>query len=201
MSQPDWPSPSVASRQPSFRISARRFGLYVLFGSLAVLFLATLVGYFVTRADSPNWRGVTTPEPPSGLWFSTLLAVGISLALESARRAVRKNQLAVLPGRLRLGILAAVLFLGVQAVNWYALRGVAFGSDTPPHVVVGFYLLTGLHAAHVLGGFVPLGVVLSGAMAREYSSSHHEGVSLCVEYWHFLTVVWLVLFATLELFG
>jgi len=201
MSQPEWPRPSVSPRQPSFRISSRRLGLYVLFASLAVLFLATLVGYFVTRADSANWRGVTTPEPPSGLWLSTLLALGISLALESARRAARKNQLGALPGRLRLGIAAAVAFLGVQAVNWYSLRGVAFGSETPPHVIVGFYLLTGLHAAHVLGGFVPLGVVLSGAVAREYSSSRHEGVSLCAEYWHFLTVVWLVLFATLELFG
>jgi cytochrome c oxidase subunit 3 len=201
MSQPQWPSPSLPPREPSFRMSSRRLGVYVLFGSLGVLFIATLVGYFVTRADSANWRAATTPAPPTGLWLSTLLALAISVSLESARRAARKNQLAVLPSRLRLGIGAAVAFLGAQAVNWYSLHEVAFGNDKPAHVVVGFYLLTGLHAAHVLGGIVPLGIVLNGAMAREYSSSRHEGVSLCADYWHFLAVVWLVLFATLELFG
>jgi heme/copper-type cytochrome/quinol oxidase subunit 3 len=128
-------------------MSSRRLGVYVLFGSLGVLFIATLVGYFVTRADSANWRAATTPAPPTGLWLSTLLALAISLSLESARRAARKNQLAALPSRLRLGI------------------------------------------------------VLNAAVAREYSSSRHEGVSLCADYWHFLAVVWLVLFATLELFG
>ncbi len=201
MSQPHWPSPSAPPREPSFRMSSRRLGVYVLFASLAVLFLATLVGYFVTRADSANWRGATTPAPPAGLWLSTLLALAISAALESARRAARSNRLAALPGRLRLGMVLALAFLAVQAVNWYSLHGVAFGNDQPAHVVVGFYLLTGLHAAHVIGGFVPLGIVLNGAVAREYSSSRHEGVSLCAEYWHFLAVVWLVLFATLELFG
>lgn len=201
MSQPQWPSPSLPPREPSFRMSPRRLGVYVLFASLGVLFIATLVGYFVTRADSANWRGASTPALPSGLWLSTVLALAISLALESARRAARKNRLAALLVRLRLGAAAAVAFLAAQAVNWYSLHGVAFGEDKPAHVVVGFYLLTGLHAAHVIGGFVPLGIVLNAAAAREYSSSRHEGVSLCADYWHFLAVVWLVLFVTLELFG
>lgn len=182
-------------------MSSRRLGVYVLFASLGVLFIATLVGYFVTRADSANWRAATTPPLPAGLWLSTLLALAISVALESARRAARKNRLSALPGRLRLGIGAAIAFLCAQAVNWYSLHGLAFGNDKPAHVVVGFYLLTGLHAAHVLGGFVPLGIVLNSAVAREYSSSRHEGVSLCADYWHFLSIVWLVLFAALELFG
>jgi cytochrome c oxidase subunit 3 len=62
-----------------------------------------------------------------------------------------------------------------------------------------FYMLTGLHAAHVVGGLVPLTLVMSRARRREYSSSSHEGVQLCVHYWHYLGVVWLVLFSALEL--
>ena len=60
-----------------------------------------------------------------------------------------------------------------------------------------FFTLTGVHALHVLGGFVPLGIVLHRAKRREYSSSRHEGVRFCVQYWHFLAVVWLVLVAVL----
>jgi cytochrome c oxidase subunit 3 len=176
-------------------------GLYVLFASLAVLFLASLVGFFVTRADSAAWRTPEAPPPPRGLWLSTALVFLISFALESARSAAKRNQLAVLPRRLGLGMIGAIAFLLAQALNWYSISHVAFAHPRPPLVVVGFILLTGLHAAHVIGGLVPLSIVLSCARAREYSSSRYEGLSLCTDYWHFLAVVWLVLFFVIEVFS
>jgi len=60
-----------------------------------------------------------------------------------------------------------------------------------------FYMLTGLHAAHVVGGFIPLGITIGNARRRRYTSSHYEGVWLCRQYWDFLGVVWVVLLATL----
>lgn len=197
---PHWPTSSAPPRQPSFKLSVRRLGLYVLFASLAVLFIASLVGFFVTRADSPAWSSPVTPPPPSGLWLSTALVFAISAALESARRAVKKNRLAALPTRLALGLFAALAFLVSQAVNWYAISDVAFGGK-PPLALVGFILLTGLHAAHVIGGLIPLSIVLGRAREREYSSSRYEGVSLCTDYWHFLAVVWVVLFVVLRTFS
>lgn len=186
-------------KQPSFRMSSRRLGVYVLFASLAVLFLATLVGYLVTRHDSPRWNNAETPAPPAGLWLSTVLVVAISAALENARRAARKNQLAALPRKLTIGLILCVAFLCAQAFNWYTLSA-ASSEQQPTMVVVGFYLLTGLHAAHVIGGLVPLAIVLSRAVQREYSSSRYEGLSLCADYWHFLSVVWLVLFVVIRTF-
>jgi cytochrome c oxidase subunit 3 len=176
-------------------------GLYVLFASLGVLFLASIVGFLVTRADSSSWRTPNAPPPPQGLWLSTLLVLLISFALESARSAAKKNQLALLPRRLVLGLFAAIAFLVAQALNWYSISNVAFVNPKPPLVVVGFILLTGLHAAHVIGGLVPLAIVLSHARDREYSSSRYEGVSLCTDYWHFLAVVWLVLFFVIVVFS
>ena len=60
-----------------------------------------------------------------------------------------------------------------------------------------FYMLTGLHALHVIGGFVPLVIVLNKAKGREYSSSNHEGVKLCAQYWDYLGVIWLCLLSVL----
>ena len=60
-----------------------------------------------------------------------------------------------------------------------------------------FYLLTGLHWLHVVGGFAPLGVVLYRVNQREYSSSRMEGIKFCVQYWHYLGAIWLVLLTTL----
>jgi cytochrome c oxidase subunit 3 len=60
-------------------------------------------------------------------------------------------------------------------------------------------MLTGLHAAHVLGGFIPLGIVLGRADRRRYSSSEHEGPRLCRQYWDYLFVVWVILLTALFL--
>lgn len=200
-SHPHWPGSSEPPRQPSFALSTRRLGLYVLFGSLAVLFIASLVGIFITRHESPRWLTPGTPEAPALLWLSTALVLALSASLEAARRAARKNRLKALPRRLGLGFLLALAFLAVQAINWYTLANASPAAHEPALAVVGFYLLTGLHAAHVIGGLVPLSIVLSRALEREYSSSRYEGVGLCTDYWHFLAVVWLVLFVVLQSFA
>ena len=67
------------------------------------------------------------------------------------------------------------------------------GSDPYARYAFTFYWLTALHAAHVVGGFVPLGIVIARARRRQYSSSRYEGVRLCKQYWDYLGVVWIVL--------
>jgi heme/copper-type cytochrome/quinol oxidase subunit 3 len=174
-------------------------GTYVLFASLSVLFAASLVAYFVTRAQSPLWRTEDLPRLPLGLWLSTLLIFGISSAFQSALGAARKNHPAALMQRLWLGTALVALFLFAQVQNWLAMYHGLFGAPVRSLYPYTFYMLTGLHAAHVVGGFVPVALVLGRARRREYSSSNHEGLRLCVHYWHYLGVVWLVLFSALEL--
>jgi cytochrome c oxidase subunit III len=194
------PSSSALSRsgRPPDGLSARQLGLNVFLVSLSVLFAASLVGYFVTRAQSPHWRIADRPGLPGGLWLSTLILVGVSFALEGALRAVRRNQLKALSMRLWFGLGFVVSFLVAQVENWTVMRAAELALPAQSLFTYTFYLLTGLHAAHVLGGLIPLGIVMVRAERREYSSSHHEGVGLCVKYWHFLGVVWLVLFGALH---
>jgi cytochrome c oxidase subunit 3 len=180
-------------------LSPRQLGVYVFFASLSVLFAALLVGYFVTRAQSPLWRTADMPKLPIGLWLSTLLVAGISSAFQSALVSVRKNHPTALVRRLWLGTALVALFLFAQLQNWLAMYRGMFSAPTRSLYPYTFYMLTGLHAAHVVGGLIPVALVLGRARRREYSSSSHEGVALCVHYWHFLGVVWLVLFSVLEL--
>ncbi|SRR5690606_20822387 len=200
MDQKALPHTSATPKRPSVRLSSRRLGLYVLFASLTMFFAAGLVAYVITRSQATHWRVETTPHAPAGLWLSTALVVSISAVLEGARRAARVNRTQTLVRCLGAGGILALAFLAAQAANWRDLAALELHSSTPSLFVFSFYLLTGLHAAHVLAGLVPLGVVLARAQRREYSSSRHEGISLCVEYWHFLAAVWLVLFAVLRLF-
>lgn len=191
--------PARPTREPSFAISAAQLGLYVFLASLTVLFGASLVGYLVTRAGSGVWRPPGVPGLPAGLWVSSVLVIAISVALEAARVAARKNQRRALRRRLGLGLGLALAFLAAQLQNWREMYAVMLTVDVRSLFPDTFYLLTGLHAAHVIGGLVPLGIVWYRATQNEYSSSRHEGVALCVQYWHFLTAVWAVLFLALKL--
>ena len=94
---------------------------------------------------------------------------------------------------------AALAFLVAQAINWRVMMSVDASLAKQTLYVFTFYMLTGLHAAHVLGGFIPLGIVLRKAHARQYSSSRYEGVRLCRRYWDYLGVIWLVLLVTMLL--
>lgn len=195
----DPPSESRPPRQPSFSMSARHLGLYVLLASLTVLFGASLVGYLITRAGAPLWRPQGMPGLPWGLWISTALVIALSVVLELALSAARHNRLQALSRSLWASVILAMAFLLAQAQNWVAMHEATATVPARTLFPYTFYLLTGLHAAHVVGGLVPLGLVLARAERREYSSSRHEGVALCIKYWHFLTAVWLVLFTALLL--
>jgi cytochrome c oxidase subunit III len=182
------------------RLSLRQLGLIVLMVSMTVLFTASLVAYLYTRAANDVWKTPGMPELPHGLFGSTAMLIGLSAAMHRAVADIRKNKNESLLRDLWLALAFAVAFLLGQAFNWGAM---APGLQVPevPHPLYPFtfYMLTGLHAAHVLGGFIPLGIVIARAQRRLYTSSEFEGVRLVRQYWDYLGVVWLVLLVTLLL--
>jgi cytochrome c oxidase subunit 3 len=177
-------------------VSLRQLGMLVLFGSMSVLFTATIIGFWFTRLTSPHYRAPGLPDLPHGLVLSTVLIGLTSLCIWQAQLAVQKNQLEALKRWLFAAGALACFFLLTQTANWFAMRP---PSDENSLYIATFFLLTGVHALHVLGGFVPLGFVIHHAVRRQYSSSRHEGLSLCAQYWHYLGGVWLVLVAMLYL--
>ncbi len=177
-------------------LSMRQMGVIVLFISMSVLFTATIIGFWFTRLTSHHYRAPGLPDLPAGLFLSTLLIGLTSLCIWQAQLAVKRNLLEALRRWLLAGGALASLFLLTQTANWFAMRP---PSDANSLYIACFFILTGVHALHVLGGFVPLGFVIHHASRRHYSSSNHEGLSLCAQYWHFLGAVWLVLVLMLYL--
>ncbi len=171
--------------------------MLVLFGSISMLFGASIVGYLITRSQNDIWRTATMPGLPLGLFASTAILAGLSLAMHRALRAVRENRFERLQWALTLALFFGVAFVLAQALNWRAMYAATTATDARTLYGFTFYMLTGLHAAHVVGGFVPLYIVLNKAKRREYSSSNHEGVKLCTQYWDYLGVVWCILLGVL----
>lgn len=186
-----------AARGPFERLpwlSLGQLGMILLLVSISVLFLAASVAVLITHAQAPADQ---RPGLPWGTALSSALLVLVSVELQRALGAMRGNRFTSCLGGLRRATLGALGFLLAQA--WNARQLLAF--EGAPAARKLFYfsygLLVGLHALHVLGGFVPLLVVQSKTARREYSSSRHAGLTFCVQYWHYLGVVWLVLLATL----
>lgn len=175
----------------------RRMGMWLLLASLGMLFGASLVGFLVLRMRAEQWPPLGTPSMPGGLWVSTGLLIVLSSALVMAVRAARAGRMSVLNRMLEVSALLAVAFLVAQISNWMrmASHSVLPGQSL---FVWFFYLLTILHAAHVLIGLIPLFVVAVRASAGRYTPENHETIHLVGMYWHFLLVTWVAIMAVLN---
>jgi len=178
-------------------ISSKQLAMLVLFGTLSMLFGASVVGYLITRSQNSVWKTASMPNLPIGLVASTLLLLALSFTMHRALKAVRQNQFEGTQRMLSIALLIGVAFVVGQAQNWRSMYAATTATDARTLYGFTFYMLTGLHALHVLGGFVPLSIVLGKAKRREYSSSNHEGVKLCTQYWDYLGAVWLILLGVL----
>ena len=177
---------------------ARPLGMALLLASLSMLFVASLLGYVVTRARAEAWPPEGTSPLPIGLWVSTGVILLASFIVHIALRAARRNEQRALTRGMIVTTILTILFLVIQILNWAWL----FDRDlTPRSGLYGFlfYLITALHAAHVLGGLIPLVLVTVRASAGRYTPHEHGGVRYCATYQHFLAVVWIVIFAVVFL--
>lgn len=176
---------------------AGRFGMAIFLTSLSILFAASIIGYLVVRMRAQLWRDASLPALPSGLWISTGILIFCSIVIHLALIQTRKNNIAAASKSLLVGCVLGTGFLVNQLLNWAALTA----ADMPPTArnlyAFTFYMLTGLHAAHVLGGLIQLGMVTRRAFRGAYTASFHPGVSYAVMYWHFLDAVWIVMFVVM----
>jgi cytochrome c oxidase subunit 3 len=174
----------------------RRMGMWLLLASLGMLFGASLVGFLVLRLRAEQWPPAGTPPLPGGLWVSTGLLIVLSLALVMAVRAARAGRTSVLDRMLGVSVLLAVAFLVAQISNWMRMAAHSVLPDQSLFVWF-FYLLTILHAAHVLFGLVPLLLVTVRARAGRYTADDSETIHLVGMYWHFLLVTWVAIIVVL----
>ena len=175
-------------------------GMWLFLATLTVLFGAAIAGYLVVRLRYPSWPPPGMPRLPSGLWLATVVAVSASGAVQSALAAARGGNAASCARRLHGAAALALAFLAVQGWNWSGLLSLEVTADTNLYAFTG-WILSGLHAAHVVGGIVLLEVVARRAAAGRYRGDAHDGVRYAAMYWHFLTVVWLVLFGVMLAFA
>jgi cytochrome c oxidase subunit 3 len=176
-------------RSDGGRAAVVRRGVLVLIAVLTAFFLLFLAAY-VMRMQHGDWRPL--PEPPL-LWFNTALLFAASVTLQLAVSAWRRERRRRALVTLHLAGALALAFLLGQLWVWRQLSGTGYFSAANPATAF-FYLLTGLHAVHLLGGLVVWGRVSLRMVCGAPAAAVGRVVELCALYWHFLLLVWLLLF-------
>ncbi|MEX2469736.1 MAG: cytochrome c oxidase subunit 3 [Pseudohongiellaceae bacterium] len=178
--------------ETAFDTEPERVGLSIFLVVASVVFSLFTVSYFI-RMELPDWRPLSEPAQ---LWLNTGLLVISSVLFQWARNIVvagnTRNLLTAFIG----GGVFAILFIVAQLVTWGQLQAQGLYLTSNPANAF-YYLLTGVHALHLLGGLWVWSKssirLLSGGEAKDVRLS----IELCTLYWHFLLIVWLVLFAVL----
>jgi cytochrome c oxidase subunit 3 len=173
-------------------LPTEKIALGVFLAVVGALFALFASAYFM-RMEYADWRPMPVPRI---VWLNTGLLVLASIALESARSAVRKGDADTVRLALATAIVATLGFLGGQLVAWRELAATGFLMTGNPANSF-FYLLTGVHGLHILGGLVALGRAVPEAWGKGRPEDLRLRVDLCATYWHFLLLVWLGLLVVL----
>lgn len=192
-----WLEEGLAGEVPgtgASQLPAAKIGLGVFLAVVGSLFALFLSAYLI-RMDTGDWR----PLPvPTVLWFNTGLLISSSVALQWAQVNARRDDIeGAQTGLLAAGVLA-LAFLAGQFVVWRQLDATGYYLASNPANTF-FYVLTALHGLHLLGGMVALGRTTVKAWRGAPVAKLRMSIELCTVYWHFLLLIWLIVFGLLLL--
>ena len=175
-----------------YPLPAPTIALRLILAVATVVFALFIVAYG-DRMALDDWR----PLPdPSLLWANTVILILSSAAWHWATINARQGRMDGVKTGLLAGGGFAFAFLIGQYLAWRQLEAAGYYASTNPANAF-FYLLTAVHAVHLLGGLVAWGRTVSKVWRGAEVARVRLSVELCAVYWHFLLVVWLVLFALL----
>lgn len=190
---PPTPEGLTVEASQASAVPPQKVALLFFLAVVSVLFGLFITAYFI-RMELDDWR----PMPESGLlWVNTGLLFLASVALQWTSHVLRRERGKLVVAGLVLGALLTFGFVYGQFAVWQQMRAAGYFMGSNPANAF-FYVLTGIHALHILGGlwvWTRAGIrVLSGAALERIRLA----VELCALYWHFLLLVWLVLFALIS---
>lgn len=174
----------------------KMFGFIVFLLSESVIFLSFFAGYIIYKTTAVNWL----PPGVSGLeikdpTINTIVLVSSSFVIYFAEKALEKHDLKTYRFLLFLTMAMGSYFLYGQAVEWSSLE-FGFTSGTFGGM---FYLLTGFHGLHVFTGILLQLIVLLRSFIPGNFDNGHFGINATSLFWHFVDVIWIILFILIYL--
>jgi cytochrome c oxidase subunit III len=188
----------ATSRRARPEMSSPVLGMVLFVASEAMFFAAFFAAYFTIKANAPGWPppGIPPLEKSVATILTVILvasSVTVQLSLRSIRSGARRTSTVWLGVTIGLGL----CFLALQLYDYSQL---GFGLKDGPFGTL-FYVMTGIHMAHVIGGVVFLGLVFGQAVRGRLEPAHHDPLAAATIYWDFVDVVWILLFTVFYVLG
>jgi heme/copper-type cytochrome/quinol oxidase subunit 3 len=182
----------------SLGLNSQKLGVWTLLGSEAVFFSSLIITYIVMRG-----RSVTGPFPHEALnvpltAFNTFVLICSSMTMVTALANIEGGNLKAMRRWLIATALLGLLFLSGQATEFTLLirQGLSLSSNL---FGATFFTLTGFHGAHVFAGVIWITFVLVRAFRGGISQANHNAVELVGLYWHFVDLIWIIIFTVVYL--
>jgi len=187
-----WESQDEKGDVGAIHIAPHRIGLWIFMAVVTSLF-SLFISAYAMRMHVGAWCHITIPNI---LWVNSLVLVAASIAMQRARWAADRGTRSGARSALVVGGILSVAFLAGQLVAWRQVGpSVYFISGSP--AIAFFYVLSAVHGLHLIGGLWVLGRTVSRFAAGAELVDLRLSLQLCAVYWHFLLLVWLVVFGVL----
>ncbi|MGP1371790.1 MAG: cytochrome c oxidase subunit 3 [Almyronema sp.] len=188
-------TPAIANATPA-HADLRVWGLLTFLASESLMFGGFFAAFLFYRGLAPEWPPADTAVELLLPTLNTVVLVSSSFVIHQGDSAIKQNNVQGLRLWYALTALMGAVFLAGQAYEYvtlgYGLRTNLFANC--------FYLMTGFHGLHVLIGILLiLGVLWRSRRSGHYSETHHTGVAMAEIYWHFVDIIWIILFSLIYL--
>ena len=180
-------------------IDNRKIGIWLFLGSEVMFFAALIAAYLLTRANAEKPAEIFADAIPL-ISLNTFLLIVSSLTMALSLASIRRGNQIGLRISLLFTVMLGATFVLIQSFEYNELfhKGLTMNGD--PYIFGSmFYLLTGFHGLHVTGGVVWNLLVWLKALRGGFTKENHIGVELAGLYWHFVDLVWIILFTIIYL--
>jgi cytochrome c oxidase subunit I+III len=181
-------------KYPLESVNKEKLGLWIFLASEILIFGSLIVAYIYVRVSSGSWPVATQTHNVYIGMTNTIILLTSSLAMILGLYYIRLGNVKALKICLASTFALGAVFLTIKlGIEWPTLyrNGFTINSGLPAS---SYFVLTGLHAAHVAVGMVAVGYLMFRANRGGFTSTNHIAVENVGLYWHFVDIVWMILF-------
>ena len=191
-------APAIEKQGP-LNFTWGKVGMWLFLGSDMMGFMGLIGAYMVLRISATDWQLPDDPDLGINLTaFMTFVLIMSSVTMVTALARIKKGNVKGLLFWLAMTILGGLTFLSLQVYEWTHLIHQGM-SPAKSNYGATFFLLTGFHGLHVTIGVIYLSCIWTRSKQRAYSAASHSPVELVGLFWHFVDLVWIVLFTIIYL--
>ena len=186
----------IVGNQQRKKIHPHKFTMWVAIASILMMF-AGLTSAFIVKSNQSGWRAVSLPKV---FWISTATILFSSLILQMALRSFKNREMNQYRLLLGLTVVLGIVFLLLQWSGFQQLwqQKITFKGSGAGQFL---YVIFGLHALHVIGGVMALGVMFIKAFAGKIKLYSSVPVEVMATYWHFVDLLWIYLLVFFIIIG